>query len=553
MTAHASSTANTAVGTPSVVNDPARPKQLCPPETVDHIVCPVQLTSFHPVLPFEVAALCRSLDERKATGHDGLPAVVLKRCADTLAPSLAKLFNVSLSSGTVPSKFKMVNISPLFKGGDVTVASNYRPVSLLPIISRMLEKFVQQRLMSFLTVNMLLPDSQFAYRKNHSTEDAITLAVNRWLLAEHERQTTGIVFVDMSKAFDRVRHDQLVSDLAVIGVRDIVLSWFCDYLSDRLQRVRIGDDHSDYATCSRGVPQGSVSGPLLFVLYIRNLSECLPSAVSNLEYADDIMLEATHSSQATLCQSLSTAVTALAQWLEDRGLLVNDRKTQVMIIQPRGNSASPPPVLRGDKPIPTVHSVRYLGVIVDDGLSWKPHVDSVTKEVWKAIGALWRSRRLLTIQSKLMFYFSLIQSKLLYGSNAYFPSITVGVLDRLIRLSKSAIGGFYDLSRWTPTSPTFLASGVCPLASAMTNKIVQFVHRCLIGRCSNLFSQYFIPVSSRATRGSSEQLLVVPFWPGPHGRASIQFYGAVTWNALPAALRGERDHSQFCAIIKCLP
>ena len=109
-----------------------------------------------------------------------------------------------------------------------------------------------------------------------------------------------------------------------------------------------------------------------------------------------IMLEATHSSQATLCQSLSTAVTALAQWLEDRGLLVNDRKTQVMIIQPRGNSASPPPVLRGDKPIPTVHSVRYLGVIVDDGLSWKSHVDSVTKEVWKAIGALWRSRRLLT-------------------------------------------------------------------------------------------------------------------------------------------------------------
>ena len=160
---------------------------------------------------------------------------------------------------------------------------------------------------------------------------------------------------------------------------------------------------------------------------------------------------------------------------------------------------------------------------------------------------------MLTIQSKLMFYSSLIQSKLLYGSNAYFPSITVGVLDRLIRLSKSAVRGFYGLSRWTPTSPTFLALGVRPLASAMTNQIVQFVHRCLIGRCSNLFSKYFVPVSSRATRGSSEQLLVVPFWPGPHGRASIQFYGAVTWNALPAALRGERDHSQFCAITKCLP
>ena len=148
-----------------------------------------------------------------------------------------------------------------FKGGDVTVASNYRPVSLLPIISRMLEKFVQQRLMSFLTANMLLPDSQFAYRKNHSTEDAITLAMNRWLLAKHERQTTGIVFVDMSKAFDRVRHDLLVSDLAVIGVRDIVLSWFCDYLSDRLQRVRIGDDYSDYAVAREGYPKEAYWDP----------------------------------------------------------------------------------------------------------------------------------------------------------------------------------------------------------------------------------------------------------------------------------------------------
>ena len=130
------------------------------------------------------------------------------------------------------------------------------------------------------------------------------------------------------------------------------------------------------------------TGKLTCNPYIRNLSECLPSAVSNLEYADDIMLEATHSSQATLCQSLSTAVTALAQWLEDRGLLVNDRKTQVMIIQPRGNSASPPPVLRGDKPIPTVHSVRYLGVIVDDGLSWKPHVDNnkATRKNWSVPG-----------------------------------------------------------------------------------------------------------------------------------------------------------------------
>ena len=283
----------------------------------------------------------------------------------------------------------MANISPLFKGGDVTVASNYRPVSLLPIVSRLLEKFVQQRLMSFLGENNLLPDSQFAYRKNHSTEDAITLAVNRWLLAKHQRRTTGIVFVNMSKAFDRVRHDLLISDLAAIGVHEL-LSWLCYDLSDKRQRVRVGDNHSDYATCSRGVPEGSVLGPppLLFVIYISKLVQCLPAEVSNQEYADDIMLECTHLSPFTVCRSLSTAVTALGTWLEDRGLLINDRKTQVMILQPRGASASPP-VLRGDELLPTMHSVRYLGVIIDDGVTWNGHVDKVTKEARKATGALW--------------------------------------------------------------------------------------------------------------------------------------------------------------------
>ena len=218
--------------------------------------------------------------------------------------------------------------------------------------------------------------------------------MNRWLLAKHQRQTTGIVLVDMLKAFDRVRHDLLISDLAAIGVHELALSWLCSYLSDRRQRVLFGDNHSDYATCSRGI-----------------LAE-----VSNLEHADYIMLECTHLSLSTVRRSLSTAVTALGTWLEDHGLLFNDRKTQVMILQARGASASPPLVLRGDKLLPTVHSVRYLGVTIDGDLTWNGYVDKVTEEVRKATGALWRSRQQLSTQSKLI-YFSLIQSNLMYGSN----------------------------------------------------------------------------------------------------------------------------------------
>ena len=138
--------------------------------------------------------------------------------------------------------------------------------------------------------------------------------------------------------------------------------------------------------------QENVLGTLLLVTYISKLVQCSPAEVSNLEYADDIMLECTHLSQSTICKSLFTAVTALGTWLEDRGLLVNDRKTRVMAFQPRGASASLPPVLCGDELLITVHSVRYLGVTIDDGLTWNGHVDKVTKEVGKATGALWQSR-----------------------------------------------------------------------------------------------------------------------------------------------------------------
>ena len=130
--------------------------------------------------------------------------------------------------------------------------------------------------------------------------------------------------------------------------------------------------------------------------------------------------------------------------------------------------------------------------------------------------------------------------------------MTIGTLDRLNRLSKSAIRGFYGLSLWTPTSPIFSTLEVGPRLSVMTQKVVLFIHRCLARRCSNLFRDHFFPVNDHQTRGCSQQLLVVPFWPGLHGRATIQFHGAVSWNALPAALGMEENPRQFYAIIKCI-
>ena len=192
------------------------------------------------------------------------------------AAPLASIINTSLETGMVPLSFKLSQISPLYKSGDPSSACNYRPVSLLPIISRTLELFIKQQMTAFLTEHDLYPETQFAYRPYHSTEDALVYAVNRWLLARSKHCYTGIAFLDMSKAFDRVQHQRLIEELHSLGISAIPLQWFCSYLSNRHQQVKINDNLSSAVPCSRGVPQGSVLGPLLFVLYTRKLSCPLP-------------------------------------------------------------------------------------------------------------------------------------------------------------------------------------------------------------------------------------------------------------------------------------
>ena len=228
------------------------------------------MTVFTPVAQTEVEKMLRCLNTAKASGSDGLPPYLLKHCSSSLAPTLTMIINESLATGTVPDILKLANVCPLHKNGDPYDSRNYRPISLLPIISKLLEKVVHRQLVEHLQHPSNahgLPHEQFAYRHHHSCEDALTLAVNNWQLMLDEGSVCGVVFADMSKAFDRVDHGLLIQDLHELGISGISLRWFCSYLSSRFQRVTTPTATADTVHCSRGVPQGSVLGPLS-VLYL---------------------------------------------------------------------------------------------------------------------------------------------------------------------------------------------------------------------------------------------------------------------------------------------
>ena len=201
---------------------------------------------------------------------------------------------------------------------------------MLPILSKVLEKVIASQLKSYLKEHSLLPAEQFAYRDRHSTEDALVCTVNKLIHARDVGKTTGLVFVDLSKVVERVQHQTLINELAGIGLKDKALQWFISYLSDRSQQVRVAGSLSEETTCSHGVPQGSVLGPLLFTLYIRALPEI--ARVPCFKFADDILLFSSSADPLTSSQELTHAITNVYNWLDDRGLQVNVKKTQAMFV-----------------------------------------------------------------------------------------------------------------------------------------------------------------------------------------------------------------------------
>ena len=434
----------------AIVTDITRPDQLATPHG------PQETHSFSnfQAVPIATTALWLSqLDVSKATGSDEIANIVLRQCALTLAPFLTAIFNKSLGTGAVPRSYKLSKVKALHKGGDVLNVSNYRPVSLLPATSRLLERALKVQVSEFLSQENLFPASQFGYRKNHSCEDALVLAVSKWMQAKTAHETTGVVMVDLSKAFDRVKHELLIEELFSLGFHGKVLQWFQSYLSDRRQMVATRTSMTDEHICTRGVPQGSVLGPLLFLLYLRNFSEILPTNVLHQEFADDIILYCHHCDPAVVTSSLSMAINSLDKWLNEHGLLLNHSKTQVMFIKPKGVQDVASTVTCHGKPLAIVNTVKYLGVLIDDGLKWTSHVQQVSTKVGKCIARLWRHSSSLSIRARRMWYISMAQSSITYASNAFSTSISQHLLEEFQKLAKSGIRAVFRLHNPVRTAP----------------------------------------------------------------------------------------------------
>ena len=233
-----------------------------------------------------VLKMFSSLDERKATGPDVISAKLLRMVAQAISLSITYLFNASMQSGQIPTEWKEANIIPVPKSGDKDDVSSYRPVSVIPVLAKIFKSLVHRQLYDYLETNSLLNDAQFGFRPNRSIQYVLLRTVDDWKIALDQGEIVGTVMIDLSKAFDIIDHPLLLKKLDAYGVRGSELKWFTDYLSGRKQRVVMDGVLSVWKDIVKGVPQGSILGPLLFTIFVNDLPDTVEQCTVNL-YADD--------------------------------------------------------------------------------------------------------------------------------------------------------------------------------------------------------------------------------------------------------------------------
>ena len=376
----------------------------------------------------------KRLKSKKATGLDGMSARLLKDAASVIAKPITYIINLTISTGEIPPELKEAKVTPIFKNGKRTEESNYRPISVLPLVSKVMERAIQVQLVKFLEANEVLSAYQSGFRKGHSTETAVTYLTDQILEHMDNQQMTGSVFIDLKKAFDLVNHNCLLQKLEHYGVRGKSLTWFQNYLGSRTQRVRFGQDLSPSLPIEYGVPQGSLLGPLLFVIYINDLPSCLKNTHISM-YADDTVIYCSGANPKEIKKALQEDLERVVTWMDINRLILNKEKTKGILFgtRQRLEAVANFYITISGTNVEMVSKFTYLGVTLDEELKWKIHAEDVHKKVSKRLGLLRRIRSTLTLQAAQAVYKCIIEPIFSYADTAWgeLPESSITSLQRL--------------------------------------------------------------------------------------------------------------------------
>ena len=386
-------------------------------DSVNYSARLLQSFALQEVVVDEIANLIYALSDNKSCREDDIPVKFLKLSCSVIAPFLTNIFNKCITLGIYPDLLKTAKVIPLFKEGQKDECSNYRPISLLMHANKIFEKLIHKRLYSFLQKMNILDKNQYGFRKKHSTAYAIYDLIENKLKNLDDDLITCALYIDLSKAFDTVDHNILMSKLENYGIRGTPLDLLKNYLSNRKQFTVVNGQKSGELPIEIGVPQGSVLGPLLFLLYINDLPYA--SLLLTKLYADDTCLIFSAKTVDELQVVINREVNKIQSWMFSNKLSINYKKTKFMIINKRNNHA-PFRLYINDNRIEQVKCFKYLGIRIDDKLEWKEQIKYIEGKISSACGAICRLRQTIDTRFLRTFYFAHAYFHLQYSTLAWY-------------------------------------------------------------------------------------------------------------------------------------
>ena len=512
--------------------------------------------NFRPVNVQNIRDALAKAKTSKSFGNDNISYFFLKLALPYIENSLAILFNTSIQTSVFPDAWKLARVTPIFKEGDKDDKSNYRPISVLPAISRLFEKLITNQLYQYIEKNGLFSSDQSGFLRQHSTLTCLLKSTDDWYRGLDLGKLVGLVFIDLKKAFDTVDHDILCQKLQHYGVCQRELSWFKSYLSNRKQFCRVSGTDSKAEDITIGVPQGSCLGPLLFLIYINDLPLAITNSNTSM-YADDTSI-CYHSHDITqLNEAINRDLYSLEKWLEGNKLSLNVVKTRAMLISTKqkykalqNQSQDLHLKIKGVE-LDTVTNTRYLGVNIDSSLDWKDHIKAISTKVSRAVGFLKYTRNFLPQDTLKTLYTGIVEPHFRYCCSVW-GSCGKTDLNQLQKLQNRAARIVTNSSYDAPSKPLLQKLEWKTIVELIANETKMMVFKSL----NDFGPQYMLNMFTKNSQLSERNLrntttdLRLPLRKSTAGQKSFSYRGAKMWNSLSTECKETRSLRVFKSLLK---
>ena len=497
-----------------------------------------------------IAKVLTALPNESKNDILGFDTKLLHLASNAITPSLTQLINMSLIFGYVPIDWKLARVTPAYKGkGNKQEKSNYRPLSVISSLAKLSEKCVQTQLINYLTKYKFVSIDQFAYLKFHSTQTCLHRLIDDILENINESEISAMCFLDIRKCFDTINHKLLLFKLEKYGIRGNELKWFASYLSDRTQVVVNNGSISNKSSLNIGVPQGTILGPILFLMFVNDLSNVVSKCSVNV-FADDVVIYTSDTDKDTLQYNLQKEMNAVFHWYDVNKLCLSVEKCSTMVINHNINKVIEDfKIYHGKDTLELVTSMKYLGVVIDNKLKWSQHLHNLNKKVQANNARLRKITNLLPLKSRLDIYNSTSLPIIDYASTVWghFSKNINHSIRRLEHFAARSITGNFDFINVRGEE---LMKDL--KMSNFENRLKYFhsllmfkaIHGYVPDHISNhiLFSY---EVSQRNLRTFDNMDLYKPLPRCELYKRSLAYYGPTQWNILPFSIKDSSSLAMF--------